>query len=45
MIREVVKLLLFIYNMNKAPLSAPQSAREAVITRVAGENFYLIKPT
>lgn len=40
MIGEVIRLLLFIYNINKSPLN-----RESVITRVTGENFYLIKPT
>ena len=39
MIGEVIRLLLFIYNINKSPLN-----RENVITRVTGENFYLIKP-
>ncbi len=40
MVGEVVRLLLFIYNINKSPLN-----RDSVITRVTGENFYLIKPT
>lgn len=40
MLGEIIRLLLFIYNINKSPLN-----RESVITRVTGENFYLIKPT
>jgi hypothetical protein len=40
MIGEVIGLLLFIYNINKSPMY-----HNAVITRVTGENFYLIKPT
>ena len=37
---EIIILLLYIYNINKQPLR-----NDTVITRVTGENFYLIKPT
>eukprot|EP00347_Sterkiella_histriomuscorum_P013779 403363397 len=40
LISEVIKLLLYIYNINKSPLN-----KENVITRVTGQNFHLIKPT
>jgi hypothetical protein len=40
LVNEVIKLLLYIYNLNKSPLN-----REQVISRVTGENFHLIKPT
>lgn len=40
MIGEVIRLLLLIYNMNKQQLN-----RDNVMTRVTGDNFYLIKPT
>ncbi|CDW82512.1 wd g-beta repeat-containing protein [Stylonychia lemnae] len=40
LISEVIKLLLYIYNINKSALN-----KENVITRVTGQNFHLIKPT